>query len=202
MREFDALNLWQPVIWDDAPTVVDVTVTHAETFEVGDGGPKFIRAITDKLGLPTPERAMVKPFRSNLFTDEPSASNWVDAWPFGWSVCLSYASPPSIAPLVEPRSIEDTDETYVDDKHKYWLLDNVPCRVLADFKTEAAFATAKRNLHALGSLRAGSLPGLRRIEMIVGEFKLDGSPDAVLSTAVKALHVCREAGAITNLNER
>ncbi len=200
MTDFDALNIHQPIVWDDSPTVLDVTITKGESYYVGTGGPEFVEAVVHKLGLPPPLKSSLSPFRSQLFTDEPNASDWQDKWQIAWSLLLEYGSPLKVPTIAkEPLGIDATDETY-NDQHKHWLLDAVPCRVLADFADDASAKAAAKAIG--GTTRVGARPKQgRRLEIVAGPIPLD-APEPVLKRGNAAVALLRRAGGVTNLREK
>lgn len=194
MSDFDALYLWQPVIWEEDPSTIDVTITPGQINTVGTGGPRFVAAIADSLGYAAPVRSKVIPFRSQRFNDDTEAPQWEDRWPVAWCLLLGFASAQKVKQLDDLFSVDTMDESYRDE-HASYRLDHLDCRVLADFTDEKrARAAAQRFTHA----RIGSYPGGWRVEVVAG--KLSGErPTQVLGLGEKILSELRSAGGRVNL---
>lgn len=137
-------NLWTPHLAGER--LLEVDVTQAEFFKVGDGSADWIVALLAAIGVPSSAlRWSIRPSRSRYYSSYPDEHDWRDRWTKCWTVRIELDSAPDVARFVQPPPVgpiplEATDGTATKDDGEGPYRGAVLC--IADIRRDDRDATA------------------------------------------------------------
>jgi hypothetical protein len=190
----DAFFVWQPV--RTSSNSVEIVITPFESFKVGKGGPQFVRAVAELLGLPVPTKWTIQPFRSAFFTEIDD--NWEDRWAISWSVTVDVPEGVELPDLGEgPRALDKWDESWDSARDDVNKAPEMECRVVAEFLTDADAKAAASAIRAAGfEPRFRRVPKFIRLDTSLGTWKSSDYP-ARLDEAESIVGICRQHNGAT-----
>jgi len=210
--------IWNPYIVTNCPDTIEFVLTDQECNSIAQGTNKFIENLLRDIGIEANVASwLIKPCRSNYYTDFLGEDDWRDVWQLVWKTrAVTMEEITGLPKLSEPYIESEADDeswSFADRLHDDAT---VGCLVISDFdneedrqKTQAAIANDEliKNMQKQYSVSTLTfsyselLGKYKQLQIYLGDFPGEFFAQGA-DYAEHVLELCKQAGGTVHFQSR